>query len=53
MCSGFYGSNEIEEKEDFLAHLSGSRTYNIREVSLSIADEAGRIRANKGLSCPT
>ncbi len=52
MCSGFYDSDEIKEKEDFLTHLSGSQTYKIREVSLSIADEGGRIRASKGLRLP-
>ena len=26
MCSGFYDSDEIKEKEDFLIHLSGSQT---------------------------
>ncbi len=52
MCSGFYESNETKEREDFLTHISGSKTYKVKEVSLSIADEAGRIRAKKGLRLP-
>ncbi len=52
MCSGFYEADEIREKEDFLTHISGSQTYQIKEVSLSIADEAGRIRSSKGLRLP-
>jgi predicted nucleic acid-binding protein len=52
MCSGFYQSREIREKEDFLTHISGSKSYKIQEVSLGIADEAGRIRASKDLRLP-
>ncbi len=52
MCSGFYESDETTEKDDFLTHISGSKTYKVKEVSVSIADEAGRIRAEKGLRLP-
>ncbi len=52
MSSGFYENDELAEKDDFLTHLSGSKTYKIAEVSVSIADEAGRIRAKTGLRLP-
>src|SRR5919109_4905945 len=52
MCSGFYESNEIREKDDFLTHISGSQNYKVRDVSLGVADDAGRIRSANGLKLP-
>ncbi len=52
MCSGYYESDQVKEKDDFLTHLRGSKTYKIADLTASIADEAGRIRGEKGLRLP-
>jgi predicted nucleic acid-binding protein len=52
MCSGYYVSGEEREKDEFLTHILSSPNYRVVEVTVSIADEAGRIRASTGLRLP-
>ncbi len=52
MCAGYHMAGEADEKDDFLAHLQGSQSYDIIELSVGIADQAGRIKAATGLKLP-
>ena len=52
MCSGYYASGEEREKDEFLTHILASPNYRVVEVTVGIADEAGRIRASTGLRLP-
>ena len=52
ICSGYYLTREIEEKEEFLLHVLSSQNYEVVDVSISIADEAARIRSETGLKLP-
>jgi predicted nucleic acid-binding protein len=52
ICSGYYLTHEVKEKEDFLLHLLSSQNYEVVDVSVSIADEAAHIRSETGLKLP-
>ena len=52
ICSGYYLTREIQEKEEFLLHLLSSQNYEVVDVNVSIADEAARIRSETGLKLP-
>ena len=52
MCAGYHLAGQAREKDDFLTHLQGSQNYDIVELSGSIADQAGRIKATTGLKLP-
>jgi len=52
MCAGYHLAGETREKDDFLTHLQGSQNYDIIELSVGIADQAGRIKAATGLKLP-
>jgi predicted nucleic acid-binding protein len=52
MCAGYHLAGETKEKDDFLTHLQGSQNYDIIELSVGIADQAGRIKAATGLKLP-
>jgi len=52
ICSGYYLTNEVKEKEEFLLHIMSSQNYEVVEVSVRIADEAARIRSETGLKLP-
>ena len=52
ICSGYYLTREIEEKEEFLLHVLSSQNYEVVDVNVSIADEAARIRSDTGLKLP-
>ena len=52
MCSGYHASGELREKEEFLTHILTSPNYKVVDVTATIADEAGRIRASTGLRLP-
>ena len=52
ICAGYHIAGQVNEKDDFLAHLRSSQNYDIVELSMGIADEAGRIRAVTGLKLP-
>jgi predicted nucleic acid-binding protein len=52
MCSGYHMAGQIEEKDEFLTHLEASQSYDIVELSVGVADHAGRIRAETGLRLP-
>jgi predicted nucleic acid-binding protein len=52
MCAGYHLVGETREKDDFLTHLQGSQNYDIIELSVGIADQAGRIKAATGLRLP-
>ncbi len=52
MCSGYHAAGELRGKDDFLTHIISSQNYIVVEVTVRIADEAGRIRASTGLRLP-
>jgi predicted nucleic acid-binding protein len=52
ICSGYYAAGELEEKDEFLTHILTSPNYTIADVTVGVADEAGRIRANTKLRLP-
>ena len=52
ICSGYYLTREIDEKEEFLIHLLSSQNYEVVEVTVRVADEAARIRSETGLRLP-
>ena len=52
MCAGYHSAGELKEKEDFLTHIIASQNYEIVPLSVSLADEAGRIRASTELRLP-
>lgn len=52
MSSGYHAAGELREKDEFLTHIVSSQNYRVVEVTVGIADEAGRIRASTGLRLP-
>jgi predicted nucleic acid-binding protein len=52
MCAGYHAAGQVREKDDFLTHLEASQNYDIVELSIGVADEAGRIKAETGLRLP-
>lgn len=52
MCAGYHAEGETREKDDFLAHIESSQSYEIVELSVGLADHAGRIKAETGLKLP-
>lgn len=42
----------MKEKDDFLVHILGSANYEIVDITVSVAMDAGRLRATKGLRLP-
>lgn len=52
MCAGYHLAGETKEKDDFLTHLQGSQNYDIVELSVGVADHAGRIKSATGLKLP-
>lgn len=52
VCAGYHMAGETEEKDDFLAHLQASQNYDVVELSVGVADQAGRIKAETGLKLP-
>jgi predicted nucleic acid-binding protein len=52
MCAGYHMAGQTEEKDDFLAHVESSQGYEIVELSVGVADQAGRIKAETGLKLP-
>ncbi len=52
MCAGYHAAGELQEKDDFLTHVLTSANCEVVDVSASVADEAGRIRAVTELRLP-
>ena len=52
MCYVYHAAGELKEKDDFLTHVLTSPNYTPVEISVDVADEAGRIRAVTGLRLP-
>jgi len=52
MCAGYHSAGELKEKEDFLTHIISSQNYQVVQLSVGLADEAGRIRAATELRLP-
>ena len=52
MCAGYHLAGQTKEKDDFLTHVQGSQNYEIVELSVGVADQAGMIKAATGLKLP-
>ena len=52
MCAGYHAEGQTKEKDDFLAHVESSHNYEIVELSVGLADQAGRVKAETGLKLP-
>jgi predicted nucleic acid-binding protein len=52
MCVGYHAAGQVREKDDFLTHLEASQSYDVVELSVGVADQAGRIKAETGLRLP-
>jgi predicted nucleic acid-binding protein len=52
MCAGYHLAGELEEKDDFLAHIEASQNYEVVDLTMGVADLAGRITAETGLKLP-
>lgn len=52
MCAGYHAAGETDEKDDFLTHLISSQNYEIVELSVGLADEAGKIKTATDLRLP-
>jgi predicted nucleic acid-binding protein len=52
MCAGYYIQGRLEDKDEFLTHIETSQGYTIVELSVGVADQAGRIKAETGLKLP-
>jgi len=52
LCAGYYEFNQLKEKDEFLTQLATNPNYEIIDLDLRIANEAGRIRAATGLHLP-
>jgi predicted nucleic acid-binding protein len=52
MCAGYYAEGQTREKDDFLAHVESSQHYEIVELTVGLADHAGRVRVETGLRLP-
>ena len=52
VCTGYHMAGETDEKEDFLAHLQSSQNYDVVELSVGVADQAGKIKAETGMKLP-
>lgn len=50
MCAGYHMADQTREKDDFLTHVEASQSYDIVELSVGVADQAGRIKAETGLT---
>lgn len=53
LCAGYYEFNQLKEKDEFLTQLATNPNYEIIDLDLRIANEAGRIRAATGLHTNT
>ena len=47
ICSGYEESGNSKEKYEFLTHVLGSANYEIADVTVPIALDAGNLRARK------
>lgn len=52
LCAGYYSQEDIEGKEELLAHLVSSKGFVVVNLDLKIADVAARIRADTGIRLP-
>ena len=52
ICAGYHAAGEENEKDDFLSHLVSSQNYDIMELSVGLADDAGKIKATTDLRLP-
>jgi predicted nucleic acid-binding protein len=52
LCAGYHEFNELTEKDELLAQLRTNPNYEIVNLDLEVADEAGRIRAVTHLRLP-
>ncbi len=52
LCVGYYKSNEIKEKDEFIAVLHSNKYYKIVNLDLKIADKSGQIKEKTNLKLP-
>jgi predicted nucleic acid-binding protein len=52
MCAGYHSEGQTKEKDYFLTHVEASQSYEVVELSVGVADQAGRIKAETGLKLP-
>jgi len=52
IVSGYQATGDTKEMDEFLAHILGAPNYDIVDVTVPIALEAGNLRAKKGFKLP-
>lgn len=52
ICSGYEATGDSKEKDDFLAHIIGSANYEIADVTVPVALDAGSLHSRKGFKLP-
>jgi len=52
LCAGYYSAGDERGRQEMIMHLLSSQGFSIVELSVKLADAAGRIRAETGLRLP-
>jgi len=52
LCAGYYSAGDERGRQEMIMHLSSSQGFSIVELSVKLADAAGKIRAETGLRLP-
>jgi len=52
LCIGYYNTDEIKEKDEFIAGLYSNQHYKIMDLNLKIADKSGEIKNISHMKLP-
>ena len=52
LCVGYYETNEIRDKDEFIAGLYSNQYYKIIDLNLKVADKSGEIKNKSNLKLP-